>query len=206
VSEATPTARSPIAQAEPIVELEGWAISGVRSQAALRITDATPLSKISIKASPEGTLAEALAVPFGRARRNAHGALWIGSGPGEWLVIDRPGSALASRTRLESLVGKAFATVIDLTSARALMRITGEGAVPLLAKMCAIDLADSVTPDGSAFRSSVAKVVTDVIREDTQGTPSYWIHCEWSSGQYLFDACLDAGAEFGIEQDGLRIE
>src|SRR5829696_432992 len=28
------------------------------------------------------------------------------------------------------------------------------------------------------------------------------IHCERSSGQYLFDALIDAGDEFGIEVDG----
>ena len=33
-------------------------------------------------------------------------------------------------------------------------------------------------------------------------TPSYRLHCERSSGQYLFDALLAAGAEFAIEIDG----
>jgi len=28
------------------------------------------------------------------------------------------------------------------------------------------------------------------------------IHCERSSGQYLFDALIDAANEFGIEVDG----
>ena len=36
-------------------------------------------------------------------------------------------------------------------------------------------------------------------------TPSYLLHCERSSGQYLFDALLRAGAEFGIEIDGFRM-
>ena len=31
---------------------------------------------------------------------------------------------------------------------------------------------------------------------------SYLLHCERSVGQYLFDALLDAGAEFGVEVDG----
>nr|MBA3490470.1 hypothetical protein [Rubrobacteraceae bacterium]MDQ3437616.1 hypothetical protein [Actinomycetota bacterium] len=67
---------------------------------------------------------------------------------------------------------------------------------------CAIDLADDVTPDGAAFRSSVAKLVTDVVRDDIGGERSYMLHCERSSGQYLFDALIDAGDEFGIEVDG----
>jgi sarcosine oxidase gamma subunit len=79
----------------------------------------------------------------------------------------------------------------------------------VLAKVCAIDLADPVTPDGAAFRSSVARVVTDVTRDDQarpSGTvPSYLLGCERSYGQYLFDALLDAGTEFGIDTDGFRL-
>jgi sarcosine oxidase gamma subunit len=72
----------------------------------------------------------------------------------------------------------------------------------LLAKVCGIDLSEEVTPKGAAFRSSVAKLVTDVVRDDLESERSYLLHCERSSGQYLFDALLDAGEEFGIEVDG----
>ena len=71
--------------------------------------------------------------------------------------------------------------------------------------MCGIDLSDEVTPDGAALRTAVANLVTDVIRVDRDGVPSYLLHCERSSGQYLFDALLDAGREFGIEIDGCPI-
>jgi hypothetical protein len=30
------------------------------------------------------------------------------------------------------------------------------------------------------------------------------LHCERSSGQFLFDALLDAGAEFGIDIQGFQ--
>jgi len=92
-----------------------------------------------------------------------------------------------------------FVSVVDVAHGRALIRLTGPRAASVLAKLCAIDLAELVTPNGAAFRSSVAKLVTDVVRDDRDGTPSYLLHCERSSGQYLFDALLDAGAEFGIE-------
>ena len=59
-------------------------------------------------------------------------------------------------------------------------------------------------PDGAALRTAVAAVATDVIRDDLDGTRSYLLHCERSVGQYLFDAVLRAGAEFGIEVDGFR--
>jgi heterotetrameric sarcosine oxidase gamma subunit len=145
-------------------------------------------------------------VRFGRAERDGNGTLVVGSSPGEWMLLARPGEAAAVSERVQAGVGDDFASVIDLTCGRALVRITGEDAVGLLAKVCAIDLDDRITPDGSAFRTSVAKVATDVVRDDENGVRSYLLHCEWSSGQYLFDSLVDAGAEFGIEVDGFRSE
>jgi heterotetrameric sarcosine oxidase gamma subunit len=87
---------------------------------------------------------------------------------------------------------------VDLSHGRALVRLHGRSSADLLAKVCGIDLADDVVPDGAAVRTSVAKLVTDIIRDDEGGIPGYLLHCERSSGQYLVDALLDAGAEFGI--------
>jgi glycine cleavage system aminomethyltransferase T len=44
-------------------------------------------------------------------------------------------------------------------------------------------------------------VATDLIRDDLDGTPSYLLHCERSSGSYLFGALMDAGEEYGIGVD-----
>ena len=57
-------------------------------------------------------------------------------------------------------------SVFDATHGRALMRITGARAADLLSKVCGVDLSEKVTPDGAAFRSSVAKLVTDVVRDE----------------------------------------
>jgi heterotetrameric sarcosine oxidase gamma subunit len=125
----------------------------------------------------------------------------VGSAPGEWLVlgerVGRPGALAARLTGLEELV-----SVVDVTHGRALLRLTGPRAAELLAKVCAIDLADDATPDGAALCTSTAKLVTGLVRDDMDGTPSYLVHCERSSGQYLCDALLDAGAEFGINTAG----
>ena len=51
----------------------------------------------------------------------------------------------------------------------------------------------------------MAGVATDVVRDDVAGTRSYLLHCERSSGQYLFDSLLDSGAEFDVDVDGLVI-
>lgn len=214
------TARGPVRPVQPTV-LAGWEVTGRASAADLTLTDVTPLAKVLVRAPHDGQTARLLGVPFGRAARDGEGDLVTGSGPGEWLVLGPAGGQSALRQRLAELTAPAAArelvTVLDLTHGRALLRLTGPAAAGMLAKVCAIDLAGQ--PDGAAFRSSVARVVTDVTRDDqgrpsgatgpgTTGpgtVPSYLLGCERSYGQYLFDALLDAGAEFGIDTDGFRL-
>jgi heterotetrameric sarcosine oxidase gamma subunit len=202
VAETAPIARSPIAPVPPTTVEHGWEISARRSAAEVKITDCTPLAKVLVLAPSDGELAHALGVPFGRAARDEYGTLVIGSGPGEWLLLAAPGTSAAVIQRARAIQDGGLVSVFDATHGRALVRITGSRAPDLLTKVCAIDLADEVTPDGAAFRSSVAKLVTDVVRDDRRDSRSYLLHCERSSGQYLFDALIDAGDEFGIEIDG----
>jgi heterotetrameric sarcosine oxidase gamma subunit len=202
VVEKAPVARSPIAPVPPTTVERGWEVSARRSAAELKITDCTPLAKILVLSSTDGELARTLGVPFGRADRDARGTLIVGSGPGEWLLLSTPGTGAAVTERVEQIRDEGLVSVFDATHGRALMRITGAKAPDLLAKVCAIDFSEVVTPNGAAFRSSVAKLVTDVVRDDHVGEISYLLHCERSSGQYLFDALIDAGDEFDIEVDG----
>jgi sarcosine oxidase, subunit gamma len=199
-------ARSPIAPPSPVV-VDGWEVSGRRAEAELTITDCTPLAKVQVRAPIGGQAAASLGTGFGRAARDASGTLVVGSGPGEWLLLGPPGRAQAIGP--EAVAARAEGepvTWVDQTHGRALVRLSGPDSPGLLAKLCGIDLDDDITPDGSAFRTSVAALATDVIRDDLPGaTRSYLLHCERSSGQYLFDAVLRAGAEFGIEVDGFRM-
>jgi heterotetrameric sarcosine oxidase gamma subunit len=205
----------------------GWEVSGCRSEAALTITDCTPLAKVHLRAPWNGAMAKALGVPFGRADREGGGLdgasqdgasqdgasqdgawLVVGSGPGEWLVLAPPGAAAAVADWLATVAadaaGDEFVSVTDLTHGRALVRVTGPDAADLLARLCGADLHDDMAPDGAALRSAVAGVATDVIRDDQAAVPSYLLHCERSSGQYLFGALVSAGESFGIGVDGFR--
>ena len=203
---AAPLARGPIRPAEPVVVRHGWEVSGRASAAELTLRDETWLAKVLVKADANGPFTAA-ALPYGRARRAA-GRLEIGASPGEWLHLGPPGPAAAAAlvAELEAAVAEAGepVVVIEQTHGRALLRLTGERAPALLAKVCAIDLSDRVTPDLAAFRSSVAKTVTDVVRDDRDARRSYLLHCDRSYGQYLFDCLLDAGREFGIEVAGVE--
>jgi heterotetrameric sarcosine oxidase gamma subunit len=199
--------------------LAGWEVSGRRASTVtdgadtaggtgLTITDCTPLAKLQLRAPVGGKAAAALGVRFGRATRDPAGTLVVGSGPGEWLLLAAPGQAPELASRLADIAEQApgeHVTWVDLTHGRALMRLTGSPAVGVLARVCGIDLSDEITPDGAAFRSSVASLATDIVRDDVSGTRSYLLHCERSSGDYLFRALLRAGADFGIEIDGFRL-
>ncbi len=211
MADFAPVARSPIAPAPQEVVVDGWAVSGRRSEAGLTLTDSTPLAKVAVKAAGGGPMAEILGVGFGRAAVKAWDVacgrgdvLLVGSGPGEWLVLAAPGQHAPVVDWLENIAALAdeLVTVIDVTHGRALVRLTGARAPDLLAKECGVDLDDAVCPDGAALRSAVAGVATDLVRDDLSGTRSYLLHCERSSGQYLFDTLLDAGAEFGVEANG----
>jgi heterotetrameric sarcosine oxidase gamma subunit len=200
-----PVARSPIAPPPPVLVLAGWEVSGRRAAAGLTLTDCTPLAKVQVRAPIGGRAAAELAVPFGRAARDPGGTLVAGSGPGEWLLLAAPGEGPALTARGAGLAARfpgELVTATDITHGRALIRLNGSRGADVLAKVCGIDTGDDITPDGAAFRTSVAAVATDVIRDDIGGERSYLLHCERSSGAYLFGALLTAGGEFGIEIDG----
>ena len=204
-----PVARSPIEPLPPVLVVEGWEVSGRRVQAGLTLTDCTPLAKVQVRGPIGGRAAAELAVPFGRAIRESGGTLVAGSGPGEWLLLAAPGQGPALAARMGDLAARCpgeLVTATDVTHGRALVRLTGPRAAAVLAKVCGIDISEPITPDGAAFRTAVAAVATDVIRDDTGGVPSYLLHCERSSGAYLFGELLAAGGEFGIEIDGFTTD
>jgi heterotetrameric sarcosine oxidase gamma subunit len=193
---AAPVARSPIAPAEPVAIVDGWEVSAIRAgDVGLTLTDCTPLAKVAVASRS----AELRGVRFGRAAREEDGTLVVGCGPGEWLLIGPPGQAAA----LAAKIGP-DATWVDLTHGRALVRLTGEKSTSVLAKLTAADLHDDLVPDGAALRTAAATVATDIIRDDGGGSRSYLLHCERSVGQYLFDALLQAGAQYGLTVDGFR--
>ena len=199
MAEPTPVARSPITPFPPAEVVEGWVVSGRRSTSELALTDLTPLAKVAVRAEPAGPTAQGMAGP-------PAGMLVTSPVAGEWLVLAEPGEQARVEGWLASLPSgpEHLVSVVDLTHGRALIRLTGWRAADVLAKECAVDLGDRGCPDGRALRTAVAGLAVDVVRDDRAGVPSYLLHCERSSGQYLFDALLDAGAEFGVDVDGFR--
>lgn len=130
-------------------------------------------------------------VGLGRARRGEAGLVFCTS-PDEWSVHGGP-----SRDAAPSSPTSGYRS-IDLTHLRVVIRLTGRRSVDLLAKLCALDLDDRMFPDGSAARIPVASVATEIVRDDHNGQSSYLLVASRSFGRFLFDAILDAGAEYGV--------
>jgi heterotetrameric sarcosine oxidase gamma subunit len=102
--------------------------------------------------------------------------------PGEWTLLGaRPGGEH-----------------VDLTSVRAMFRLTGDDARNLLSKICALDFSDGVFPDGSAARTLVAGVATEIVRDDQDAVTSYLLLPSRSFGRFMDETIRDAGLEFGL--------
>ena len=204
VEVAEPIGRSPVRIGAAKTTVAGWEVSAQPATGSLTLQDQSVLAKLEIRSAFNGSTAEKLQAGFGRTHRSQDGTLVVGSGPGQWHLFAEPGSQDLMLQELEQLAASAdeLTTVVDLTHGRALFRITGDEAAAVLNKLCSLELSDDIVPDGSALRSSVAGVVTDIIRDDVDGTRSYLVHCERSSGQYLWDTLIDAGSEYRLVEAG----
>ena len=212
MAETRPIARSPITQAPPVTLADGWEVSARHSSALLRLIDCTPCRKFLIRAAMGTAVVHQLDVERGRARRDDSGALVAGIGHEEWLLIGSPALSLPTYLTASLNGGDQTITIVDLTHARALIRLVGTDSAKVMSKLCAIDLSDRISPDKSAFRTSMAGLVVEVIRSDHDAANpdsrlrSYLMLCDRSAGQYLFNILLDAGRECGIDVEGFRID
>jgi heterotetrameric sarcosine oxidase gamma subunit len=164
--------------------------------AGVVVEDLSLLAKAVVRCDDEAAARTALGTRFGRTAR-LDGWLVAGSGPNEWTVLapadTHPSLAEQLRDRLAHIA--ALTTVVDITHGRALVRLRGPRVGELLSRVTSFDLDDRYVPDGAAWRTWVAAVVTDLVRDDIDGRPSYLLHCERSSGRYLADTLLAAGGD-----------
>jgi heterotetrameric sarcosine oxidase gamma subunit len=194
-------ARSSITLAPPAKVLGGWEVSGATTSAPLTLSDVTAATKFMVQAIEGAPLARALGCRFQETRRE-NASLVVGAGPGEWLVLAPVGQQPTVLSSLPAEGDPDGSTVVDMTHANVLIRLTGNDSIEVVTRMCAMDFSDKKLPNGATFRTSLGRVLCDVIRDDVAGTRSYLIHSDRSSGQYLFDSILSVGARWGIEITG----
>lgn len=164
----------------------------------LTLSDESAVTKWLVRAGTDGPTADLLGAPFGASRVAPDGALVLGSRPGEWIVLGTASEVAAAVAGLDGLDEQEFCSALDWTHGRAMFRVTGSSAARMLEKVCGLDWSDHMTPDGAVVSASAALVTCDIARHDRDGVRSYLIFCDRSFGQYLFDALIDAGNEFGL--------
>lgn len=164
----------------------------------LTLSDESAVTKWLVRAGTDGPTADLLDARFGASRVAPGGALVLGSRPGEWIILGTSAEVAAAVAGLDGIEEQEFCSALDWTHGRAMFRVTGSSAPRMLEKVCGIDWSDHMTPDGAVVSASVALVTCDIARNDRDGVRSYLIFCDRSFGQYLFDALIDAGNEFGL--------
>jgi sarcosine oxidase subunit gamma len=89
-----------------------------------------------------------------------------------------------------------FAHATDYSGGTAILRLVGQAVPEVLSKLCGLDFRPDRFPNLHVAQTSVAKIKTLVARHDDGASPSYSLHVDAPSGQYLWDVVLDAGREF----------
>ena len=142
--------------------------------AELTLTDLSPTPKWRVFSGGEK-------VRPGTSSGSGDTLVWCVS-PGEWTVLgDEPDDA------------------VDLTHVRAMFRLTGDHAVILMNRVCALDFDDWMFPNRAAARTLFAGVATEIVRDDQGGgVPSYLLLPSRSYSTYLLDVILDAGADLEL--------
>jgi len=116
--------------------------------------------------------------------------LWLG--PDEWLLVAPTAEAALAETLRTALAGR-VASVVDLSAARAMLRIAGPGARGLLACGCPLDLHPRAFGPGRCAQTLLARAT--VLLEQTDERPSFRLFVRASFAAYLASWLLDAAAE-----------
>lgn len=98
----------------------------------------------------------------------------------------------AANEHVTRQIGELHVTVTDITHGRGSITLGGHRALDVLAKVCALDFADSKFPNHHAAQTSLAKVRTLIIRDDMRETPAYHIIVDRSLVAYVWDVVADA--------------
>jgi len=87
------------------------------------------------------------------------------------------------------------------------LRISGEQALAMFAKMCAVDLRAPQFENLQITQTNVARLSTIILRNDAGSLPSFDLLTDSASVVYLWDCLMDAMAEFdgtAVGLDALR--
>jgi heterotetrameric sarcosine oxidase gamma subunit len=141
--------------------------------------DRSQLCKLELHGPPGplGALAEQV---------RAAGATWCELTPSRALVLAEAPLGLQSP---DSAV-----TIVDVTCGLTAMALAGPGCRELLARFCALDVRDAVTPVGAFRPGSIARTPGYLLRTRAD---ELLILVGWAFGEYLYELVADAAESLG---------
>jgi sarcosine oxidase subunit gamma len=165
------------------------------------LSAAPPRPQIDMRA--RGVVADRIAATLGIARlpgpnrvlRVREGdCFWLG--PSEWLWVGNPGDRDPMLEALEGAIGNDGA-VVDLSSSRVILDLSGASAREVLASCCALDLHPRAFAPGQCAQTLVAKA--PVLLTQLDPTPTYRVFVRPSFASYVVSWLTDG-------MDGVRAE
>jgi sarcosine oxidase subunit gamma len=120
--------------------------------------------------------------------------LWLS--PEEWLLVAPPGLEAGLIQRLEQALTGVHAGTVDVSDARAIIRLEGTAARLVLAKGTPLDLRPHRFAPGRCAQTILARA--SVILRPVGRSDTYEVHVARSFAPYLWAWLLDAGREYGV--------
>lgn len=186
--------RSPLAGLTD--KLASAEVTGARSVAIREIPFTT---QIGLRAEPGTAGHTALATQLPSGLPDAVGqvtgdytstaALWLG--PTEYLLVAPEGTELLEP--LTEGLANHPGQVVDLSSNRTIIEITGTATTQVLRKSCPLDLDESRWPAGQAYATTLAQVPVLIWRVEAN---TWWILPRSSFAEHVAEWILDAMKEF----------
>ena len=169
----------------------------------LRLVEASAVGKINLRGDPSdaawlAAVRAAVDIDLPQAPNTSNetlslSVLWLA--PDEWMLVCAGGSEGDVVASLEGAVAEFHASVVDVTDARTVFRLSGAGARNLLAKGCALDFHPRAFGLGDVAQTMLAKaaVILHQTTDDAdEAGPVFDIYVPRSFADYLWSWLTDA--------------
>lgn len=192
----------------------GKAAAEAETAKILGLADLSPLPRTGFKGTGAVEWLQAQGLEIGpdsnRGYRQPNGEVALRLAPTEIFLIDSlaGGGALVGRLNQAWSWGtekprKLIGYPTPRADSHAWFALSGKATAEMFAKICGIDLRLEKFEQGRIAQTSIAKMSGIILRQDQGTVPVFHLLADSASADYLWEALLDAMAEFGGAPVGL---